>query len=204
MNLRDLGALRGPLLLLAVVAAVGAAGIRYTAGLVRIAEAEMNRQKISLQDARNRYQRSGDEKDTIVRYLDSYEKLQREGVVGEEQRINWVDGLRLANIRSELFGVDYQIGIQQAYAGVGELDAGGVKLRQSVMKIRAPLLHEGDLLRFLATLESQRVGLFTVNQCAIDRTGPVGSAPRYQPNLSAECDLAWITLVEESTKDKKA
>jgi hypothetical protein len=203
MNLRDLSTLRGPLALLALIAAAGAVAIYYTAGLVRVAESEMSSQKAMLQEAKNRYQRSGDEKDTIVRYLGEYELLQREGVVGEEQRINWVDGLRLANIRSELFGVDYQIGVQQPFAGAVEFDAAGLKLRQSVMKIRAPLLHEVDLLRFLHTLESQRVGLFTVSQCTLDRTGSVGNAPRYQPNLAAACDLTWITLVDDSGKDKK-
>jgi hypothetical protein len=204
MNLRVLSTLRAPIAVLAMVITAGAAGVHYTAGLVKVAEATMSSQRATLQDAKNRYQRSGDEKETIVRYLGDYEQLQREGVVGEEQRINWVDGLRLANIRSELFGVDYQIGVQQPFAGAGEPDAGGLKVRQSVMKIRAPLLHEGDLLRFLATLENQRVGLFTVNQCTLDRTGPAGSVPRYQPNLAAECDLTWITLVEDNAKDRKA
>ncbi|MET0217651.1 MAG: hypothetical protein ABW205_06965 [Burkholderiales bacterium] len=204
MNLRDFTALRTPLLVLLSVVAVGAVSIEYSTGLVKRAESELKAQKATLQEARTRYQRSGDEKDTIVRYLGSYEKLQREGVVGEEQRINWIDGLRLANIQSELFGVDYQIGVQQPYGGVGEFDAGGIKLRQSVMKIRIPLLHEGDLLRFLARLEKQRVGLFTVNKCSLERTGTASASPRYQPNLSAECDLAWITLIEDSGKDKKA
>ncbi|MET0918171.1 MAG: hypothetical protein ABWY07_07095 [Burkholderiales bacterium] len=204
MNLRDFTALRTPLLVLLSVVAVGAVSIEYSTGLVKRAESELKAQKATLQEARTRYQRSGDEKDTIVRYLGSYEKLHREGVVGEEQRINWIDGLRLANIQSELFGVDYQIGVQQPYGGVGEFDAGGIKLRQSVMKIRIPLLHEGDLLRFLARLEKQRVGLFTVNKCSLERTGTASASPRYQPNLSAECDLAWITLIEDSGKDKKA
>lgn len=201
MNLRDFSALRAPLLVLLAALAAGAAAIQYSAGLVKGAEAGLRAERATLQEARNRYQRSGDEKDTIVRYLGSYEVLQREGVVGEERRINWIDGLRLANIRSELFGVDYQIGVQQPYAV--DLDAGNIKLRQSVMKIRFPVLHEGDLLRFLATLEEQRVGLFTVNKCSLDRAGPATGSPRYQPNLGAECDLAWITLTEDGGKDKK-
>ena len=203
MNLRDLAALRGALLALATIVALGAAAVAFTARLVDQADGEMKIQKAALQEARVRYQRSGDEKDTIVRYLGGYEKLQREGVVGEERRINWIDGLRTANIRSELFGVDYQIGVQQPYSGVGA-SQGGIELRQSEMKIRLPLLHEGDLLRFLETLDRQQVGLFTVDQCMLDRINQAGGAPRYQPNLVAECNLSWITLVENSGKDKKA
>jgi hypothetical protein len=203
MNPFDLATLRAPLALFAFVTAAGAAGIHYTAGLVRIAEGKMSNQRATLLIGKDRYQRSGDEKETIVRYLGDYEQLQREGVVGEEQRINWIDGLRLANIQSELFGVDYQIGVQQPFVSGSGFDAGGLKLRQSVMKIRAPLLHEGDLLRFLETLERQRVGLFTMNQCALGRAGPIGSTPRYQPNLSAECELTWVTVIEDIEKERK-
>jgi hypothetical protein len=202
MSLRDLAALRGALILLASIVALGAGAVVFTARLVDRAEAETRSQKAALQEARLRYQRSGDEKETIVRYLDGFEKLQREGVVGEERRINWIDGLRTANIHSELFGVDYQIGVQQPYSGGAGV--GGIELRQSEMKIRLPLLHEGDLLGFLDTLSSQHVGLFLVDRCALDRTNPAGGSPRYQPNLIAECTLTWITLVEDGGKDKKA
>jgi type II secretory pathway pseudopilin PulG len=202
MNLRDFSALRGALVLLASIAIVGMAAVAFTGRLVDQAESEAKRQQAALQEARLRYQRSGDEKDTIVRYLDGYEQLGREGVVGEERRINWIDGLRTANIDSELFGVDYQIGVQQPYSSVGS--TGGIELRQSEMKIRLPLLHEGDLLRFLATLKRQHVGLFIVDQCTLDRINQAGGSPRYQPNLMAECTLSWITVVEDSVKDRKA
>ncbi|MBL8527784.1 MAG: hypothetical protein JNL68_08885 [Burkholderiales bacterium] len=201
MNLRDLTALRGALILFATIVALGAAAIFFTGRLVVEAAAETARQRTALEEARLRYQRSGDEKDTIVRYLDGYEQLQREGVVGEERRINWIDGLRTANIHSGLFGVDYQIGVQQPYASGAGL--GGIELRQSEMKIRLPLLHEGDLLRFLDTLKRQNTGLFIVDQCALDRINQTGGSPRYQPNLVAECNLSWLTLVEDSGKDKR-
>jgi hypothetical protein len=203
MNLRDLGTLRAPLIVLATVVALGAAAVSFTMRLVNEAERKSNVQQVALKEARNRYQRSGDEKDTIVRYLGDYEKLRREGVVGEERRINWIDGLRLANIQTELFGVDYQIGAQKPYPWGGASVAGGIELRQSEMKIRLPLLHEGDLLKFLETLEKQRVGLFTVNRCTLDRTTLSGASPRYQPNLMAECDLSWVTLVEGNTREKR-
>lgn len=203
MSLRDLSALRGALILLVSIIALGAGAVVFSGRLVQQAEREAARQKALLQEARLRYQRSGDEKETIVNYLGGYEQLQREGVVGEERRINWIDGLRNANIHSELFGVDYEIGVQQPYSG-GGANQGDIELRQSVMKIRLPLLHEGDLLRFLDTLKRQQVGLFLVDQCALDRINQTGGSPRYQPNLTAECTLTWLTLPEDSGRDKKA
>jgi len=188
---------------LTTIVALGGVAVTLTARLVDKAEQQVEIQSNALREARLRYQRSGEEKDTIAQYLDGYEELEREGVLGEEKRINWVDGLRLANIQTELFGVDYEIGVQKPYSDPQGSTSGAILLRQSEMKIRLPLLHEADLLRFLDVLERQRVGLFRVDKCALDRTNYSGMTPRYQPNLIAECQLSWITLVEQSAREKK-
>ena len=155
-----------------------------------------------LEQARTRLQRSGDEKQIIVRQLPSYSNLERIGFVGEEQRLNWVEGLRLSNQQSQLFGVSYQIGAQQPYPFASELNPGQLTIHHSLMKINFNLLHEGDLMRLLSTLGKQGAGFFSVNQCQMDRSGTAnitaGSAVRYQPNLRAECDLSWMTVTAPS------
>ena len=114
-------------------------------------------------------------------------------VVGDEQRLNWLDALRFTNQQTRVFGINYQIGTQQAYPYAGELDPGQLTLHQSVMKITLRLLHEGDLISFLGTLAQQRAGVFSVDQCTMERVEARGSA-RNRPNVRADCDLAWITL----------
>jgi hypothetical protein len=145
-----------------------------------------------LKDARARLLRSGDEKDLIVRYLGSYQQLQKRGFAGDEQRINWLDALRQTNQQVDLFGVDYDIGAQRPYPYAAALNPGPVQLRESVMKLRFRLLHEEDLLRFLDVLSRQATGIYTVDQCSLRRLDTRGVI-RYQPNLAAECELAWIT-----------
>lgn len=196
----DINALRNPLILLAAVIAAGAGAIYYMDQSLTAAKRELAQQTTQMREARTRLQRSGDEKNIIVRSLPGYQNLQRLGFVGEEQRLNWVEGLRLSNQQTQLFGVSYQIGAQQPYAYANELNPGQLVLHQSLMKISFSLLHEGDLMRFLATLGKQGAGFFSVNQCQIDRAGGAGisgigvSGARYQPNLRAECDLSWITV----------
>ena len=138
-----------------------------------------------------------------MRYLSDYQYLQRLGFVGDEQRINWLEGLRLTNQQTQLFGVDYQIGAQQPYPYASELDPGQLTLYQSLMKINFRLLHEGDLVRFLGTLAQQGAGFFSVNQCVIERLDTDGSI-RFQPNLRADCELAWITVRPATPGDKKS
>jgi hypothetical protein len=198
MTSNDLLGLKYPLAALAAMVAIGAAAVYFTDDAHEGAKRELVQQQKLLQEARTKLQRSGDEKQLIVRFLDDYHNLERVGFVGEEQRINWLDGLRLTNQQTQLFGVDYQIGAQQAYPFASEFDPGQLVIRQSLMKVTFSLLHENDLMRFLETLAKQGVGVFAVNQCTLNRIAMGGGAIRYQPNLSAECELAWITVTPQT------
>jgi hypothetical protein len=203
MNTADLLALRNPVIALILTLALGAGLIYYLDQSLTTARRELAGQQNQLREARTRLQKSGDEKQIIVRYLSNYQYLQRLGFVGEEQRINWLEGLRLSNQQTQLFGVDYQIGAQQPYPYASDLEPGQLTLQQSLMKISFRMLHEGDLLRFLGTLAKQGVGVFSVNQCVVQRMDTGGSI-RFQPNLQADCELAWITARPPAPGDKKS
>jgi len=193
MNVSDLRAIRNPLIVLAVVLALGTEAIYYLNQSLATARQELSRQNTQMREARTRLQKSGDEKQVIVRYLGDYQRLQKIGFVGDEQRLNWVEGLRLSNQQAQLFGINYQISAQQPYAYAAELDPGQLTVHQSEMKLNFNLLHEGDLMRFLDTLARQGAGFFSVKECRLDRLSSGGSV-RFQPNVRAECSLDWITL----------
>ncbi len=197
MNTEEFKALRGPLLLLAAVLIAGSGIIYYTHQLWQQAKTALTQQRSQLRDAQTRMQRSGDEKTVIVQYVDEYRKLQASGFIGDEQRINWLDALRIANERTDLYGINYDIGIQQNYPYATEMDPGRIALRQSVMKLDLRLLHELDLLRFFNALRDQNAGLFHLDQCSLRRIDMSG-AIRNQPNITASCQLAWITATPET------
>jgi hypothetical protein len=202
MSKEDFQALRAPLLLLLTVLIAGGVAIYYTDGLTKASRNALAKQEKELKDARTRLQKSGEEKDVIVRYLDSYRQLERAGFIGEEQRINWLDGLRLANQQADLFGVGYQIGTQSPYTYSAYYNPGQIALSQSIMRLDFRLLHEGDLTRFLDALSRQGGGLFTVEQCSLKRIDTRGVI-RYQPNINADCDLAWITAKVSPTPSQQ-
>jgi hypothetical protein len=202
MNTGDLKSLRAPVLVLLVVALAATGAVYYTEGLLQQARRQLAQQETLLKEARTRLYQSGEEKEVITRYLDSYQQLQRIGFVGGEQRINWLDGLRVANQRSELFGIDYQISEQRPYAYASEFNPGQITLNQSVMKLRFRLLHEEDLMRFFHALTQAGAGVFSIDECTLKRIDTTG-AIRYQPNLAAECELSWITA-QPSGAEKKS
>lgn len=202
MNTGDLKSLRAPVLVLLVVALAATGAVYYTEGLLQQARRQLAQQETLLKEARTRLYQSGEEKEVITRYLGGYQQLQRIGFVGGEQRINWLDGLRVANQRSELFGIDYQISEQRPYAYASEFNPGQITLNQSVMKLRFRLLHEEDLMRFFHALTQAGAGVFSIDECTLKRIDTTG-AIRYQPNLAAECELSWITA-QPSGAEKKS
>jgi hypothetical protein len=193
MNQADFHALRSPILLLLIVLVAGAAAIYYSDRLAKQSRQQLSQQQAQLKEARTRLQRSDEEKNVIVAYLDRYRKLESAGIVGEEQRINWLDGLRLANQQADLFGVNYQIDTQKPYAYAAELNPGQLTISRSGMRLDFRLLHEEDLMRFLNALARQGGGLFAIDQCVMRRI-ETGGVIRFQPNVNAECELSWLTL----------
>jgi len=202
MNQADLQALKFPLFALALVLAAGATAIWYSDRLKKMGRQQLAQQQVLLKEARTRLQKSGDERDVIVKYLDGYRQLESSGFVGEEQRINWLDGLRLANQQADLFGVDYQIGTQKSYPYAADFNPGQVILNQSIMQLRFRLLHEEDLMRFMGALARQGGGIFTVDQCMLKRVD-TGGVIRFQPNITAECELSWITAKVAASAEQR-
>lgn len=188
-----------PILVLVAVTALSASVISYAERLVEGRRQLRDTAQRQLADAGRKHANAGAEKELITRYLPPYTALQDAGFVGGEQRINWVDSLRTANRAAGLFGVDYDIGHQEPYPLAKDLGAGELPMKQSPMKLTLPLLHEGDLMPFFRSLAAQRAGMFMLNGCSIRRTGvvPPGAS---QANLTAECELAWITVDDAQTK----
>ncbi len=202
MNRDDWKTLRLPLLLLVAVVALAAGGHFYAQSLLHEARQGVDRQTSVLRAAETRLQKSGEEKEVIVRYLDRYRQLSDAGFIGEERRIAWLDALRAANQAVRLFGVDYHIDPQRPYAYASELAAPELVLRESTMKLNLSLLHEEDLPRFFATLARQNAGLFVLDKCAVRRLDP-GTVLGYRPHLAADCELSWITATPARAEVKR-
>jgi hypothetical protein len=166
----------------------------YSDRAVQSATDELDAMRKQYNEAQDRVTRSGDEYNAIVRFTPPYRELERRGLVGEEQRLSWVDALRTANADTQLYGIEFEVGPQQPYAYASDLGAGSLSMQQSLMKLRLGLLYEDDLIRFFRRLAAQNVGTFAVNQCNLQRVGSEQFEPANQPMLRAECELAWITI----------
>jgi hypothetical protein len=181
-----------PLLVLLAVLATVIAAVKLTDDQARAAQRKLTAQQTQMREAETRVQKSGAEKELIARYLPDYQKLEALGFIGDEQRINWLDALRNANHKGGLFGINYDLAARQAYPHAALLTPGQMNIMQTIMKLRLPMLHEEDLQKFFVNLAEQNTGVFLVDQCTLRRTGATQTS-RFQPNMTAECQLAWIT-----------
>lgn len=204
MTREDIQALRIPLIVLAVTLLLATLVVYISDSVLDTAQRQLAQRETQLREARMRIQNAGEEKQMIAQYLGSYRELARAGFVGDEQRINWLDTLRIANEEAGLFGVEYDIGAQKPYIYSAEFDVGELLLQESMMQLRFRLLHEGDLPRFFDALRRHGGAFFTVDQCVLRRIQPPGEkALSVQPNLGAECELRWLTLKPAASSGKK-
>jgi len=191
-------ALRYPLWVLVVALLASIALVFFTGQQLDQEKLRYASQEGVLREARERMLRSSEEKERILRYRAAFIALQRNGFLGEEQRINWVDGLRATSLSLKLSGVSYHIEVQRPYGAPLGIDLGPYRMHQSLMKISLGLLHEEDLMRFVNALAAQQAGVFALRECSLRRLGAgKAESAMLQDNLQADCSLAWLSVSEE-------
>jgi hypothetical protein len=162
------------------------------------ANSDLSAQNSQLQQAKQRFEASGLEKETIVKYLPIYQRLIDQGVIGQERRIEWVDGLRKIHLRYKLFNINYTIGVQESYKPSFISETGDFQLYRSTMKLDLSMLHEGDLITLLNGLEELQTTPYIVRQCELRRLTAT-TTRALQPNMSAHCEIDWLTIREPQT-----
>jgi hypothetical protein len=194
LTLKDFASMRLPVAVLVAAVILSAILIKVSSAQHKAAETQLRAQAAALKEARDRFHRSGEERNAILRYLPAYRKLQSEGLIGAEQRIEWIEALRTANKQAGLFGVMYQLEARKPFTLLGQGNPAAPSLQQSQMKLSFGLVHEGDLMRFLEMLATQQSGMFFIRSCIIDRPVRIDTPAPRQPNLNAQCELSWLTI----------
>jgi hypothetical protein len=157
-------------------------------------ETAVQTQQNLLNQARQKFQSSGLERETIMQYLPAYNDLLVSGFIGEERRIEWIERLRQIHAQHKLFSIDYSIGLQEDYKPSFLPNMGTFTLHRSIMKLNLDMLHEGDLLSLLDGLHEQTAP-FIVRDCEIKRPiGAVVNSKVLTSNLKAACEIDWLTL----------
>lgn len=194
----DLQKLRLPAIILVVVVVAMALLVWLTEQYKIDAGGRLQIQQQKLAQAGQRFRTSGEEKQTIIKYLPEYQRLIDIGFIGQEKRLEWVDGLRRIHKANKLFNISYTIAPQEPYK-LGMLpNLGQFTLNRSVMKLELNMLHEGDLLTLMEQLRTEQGSPFIMRDCELTRVG-TAKADSFVPNMLAKCEIDWLTLREPVT-----
>jgi hypothetical protein len=183
-------ALRAPLLMLAAAAGLAALLTHLSGKQFDRATAAQQREQTRLDETRVQLARARGAQELAGRYQAPYLELVRQGFVGANARLAWLDALSAAQRESGIARLDYQLAAQTP---VAEATTQAVRLTRSEMKVRLELLHEGELLRFLERLKLHAHGRYHVGECALARVAR-HAQPINQPTLAAECLILWFAV----------
>lgn len=135
--------------------------------------------------------------------IGAYQGIAARGIVGPERRLDWVELIRDIQQEQQLLGLDYEILPQVVLPQTNT----GYALMNSTMRVQIPLLHEGDLLRFVSALQSRAPAFVRVRSCRIIRSATQAASESHllnqiQAQLQADCQLDWITLQSDAERKK--
>lgn len=189
-------AIKVPLLLLLAVALFTGAGVWWSSSKLSEAEAARTQQTQANRAAREKLQRSDNEKKLIQQYQGAYQALIARGFIGAETRLAWLEAVQQANRDAQLYGFDYSLeprALVTAPLRPGQANP-SVALGQTVMRIKMPILVEDDLTHFLNALQQRTQSIFRVRMCQISRSTEAMPQALNRPELEVECELLWFTV----------
>ena len=193
----DLKKLQISLLVCLLMIVMGAALVFFANGATRSAQ----RERVTAQAQRNDYvgklQRVSSEESEIKEKSALFQRLQKRGIIGEEQRLEWVELLKDIRDKRRLIDLVYEIEPQRP---LDVAPGAGFTFNVSPMKVQLKLLHEEDLTRFLGDLNEQARALIQVRYCKVTRQPQGQAGTSGQANLLAECRIDWVTLREVAGK----
>ena len=141
-------------------------------------------------DARAQLLSAQSDEENMSAYAFEYNSLLGQKVIGDEQRLDWMEGLEKLRQQGSVLDFKYTNAPQQGYTPNPPVDAGNFKLSRSSMSLQIDILHEEQLLHLFADMRSKLNGWFMLDGCSLSRT----VATDEMSPLKAECTGGWFTM----------
>ena len=194
----DMMRLRAPFAIALVLAGVGIAALVYSGHELTEAEKLKTAGHTRLVAARDRLTKVSEEEQEIRSNLVQFKQVSDLGMAGAEKRLEWIEALVAIQKNRRLFQVQYTLEPQRAvdYPGLAQDQKGGDgTFMASRLRLELLLLHEQDLLDFLADLRTAGGSFASARSCSVSRTETVFAAGGpMRPRLRASCVVDMITL----------
>jgi hypothetical protein len=202
MNIRreDLKRLRLYAGVAALLVALGAGAIVVSDGYLRGAVGARETAQARRAAAQERVSKVSEEEREIRESLVFYQRMQRQGMIGQENRLDWIDAIARIKSERKLFEIKYSIEPQKPldYPGIVPTKRGDYV--DSRMRLDMLLLLEEDLLAFLSDLRATGRFHVSVRHCNVSRIerGAVAPGQALMPRLRSECQIDLITVDQDA------
>lgn len=199
LDAKDLKRLRWAIAFLVIMALLGGGSVWTTLQMKKGSEKTFKEATAARADIQARLARAREEEQELRAKIGGFEALRARGYIGPEKRLDWVEAIARIKASRRLSKLDYEFAPQRPVDAAILPDgaaAGGFLIMASQMRMQVRLLHEGELLGFLAELRDAVRAMLQVRSCTLERLPPDRSERGSNAQLKAECTLEWITLRE--------
>jgi hypothetical protein len=199
MEPKDLKHLQWAIAFLVVMTLIGAGLVWTTQQMKTRMEATFQQTTAARLDVQSKLARARDEQQELSDKIARFQTLKSKGYIGPEQRLDWIETIARIKTARRIPKLDYEFAPQRAADAslvAGGATAGGFEIMASQMRMQLQVLHEGELLAFLAELRDTVQALVQVRSCSLERIAAGTNERGVGAQLAAECTLEWITLRE--------
>ena len=188
-----------PLVIALVLSAAGASLIWSAGQALDSGQRALTAAQAERRQNNERLARIAEEEREVREKIDVYQRLKALNILGEERRLEWADAITRIRTQRELLDLRYAVERQRQLSSIPG-KPGSVDFYASTMKVHLALLHEEDLLRFLADLGDSGNAFYAVKKCAVTRTGQALTGATMTPRLRAECAIDLVTIMDRGAK----
>ncbi|OHC65032.1 MAG: hypothetical protein A3H93_01595 [Rhodocyclales bacterium RIFCSPLOWO2_02_FULL_63_24] len=199
LDAKDFKRLQWAIAFLVLMALVGGGSVWTSRQLQKNSEKAFKEASAARHDIQSKLARAQEEQQELRDKIGRFQGLKSRGYIGPEQRLDWIETVARIKATRRIFRLDYEFAPQRpvdASILPGGATAGGFEIMSSQMRLQMQLLHEGELLSFLAELREAVQALIQVRSCTLERLPPGNADRGNNAQLKAECVLEWITLRE--------
>lgn len=200
----DIPLMHRSILAVCASALISAAILYVSSGHVESARNSLRNAQNMLNNARSSLATALMDQENMAIYAGEYGALIEQKIIGDDQRLDWIEGMEKIRRRNLVADFRYSIAPQKPYISQPPIDSGNFDIRYSEMKLQFDLLHEAQLLDFFSALRATIKGRYQLDGCTLQRIGSATPGESNNPNaaayLRAECSGGWITLKNRSSQ----
>ena len=190
----DFPILRWSIIAICASILISAAIVYFTNTYATTTQRDLSKAMQMRNNSRNSLNTAHQDRDNMSIYADEYGSLINRKIVGDDLRLDWIEGMEKLRQNNLVTNFRYNIFPQKRYVPNPPVDSGNMVINYSEMKLQFDLLHEEQLVDFFTALPKNIPGWYQLEGCTLNRSSSHDPNDLPGTQLKASCFGGWITL----------